>query len=201
MSEPSKSSMMNIIDILSKYISDTKSQIQIFTIDDTNPDKLKIQISFYISIISILIIILAIYIYTISTNKANSIYNNKPNRDNTPLVLTGKYKSRKDKFVGELTTAIIMGVALLISMYAMRYQIWLDSNNKIKIAIMVALLIFTDVSHLWIFISIIISGILSTYKYNTTNIINILLTMLCFVYSIISLNQSIPFLDLPHSIV
>jgi uncharacterized membrane protein len=164
-----------------------------FTIVENSPHKSEIIYSLYITGFSILILVLGIYIYRISTNKAETDY--KLKTGNT-LKYDGKYKIEQDMIIQDIDSVIVISGALLISLFTLSKG-WFVGSIYIKL-ILIAMLMVYFVSSVLILLSILLAAILSRTGYNTTNII---LTILFLIYSGRILGSSLQFLDLPRSII
>ena len=114
---------------------------------------------------------------------------------NTKLELTSIYKTREDKLFNYIYVSGVLGVLLLIT-------IILLNKNYDKFYILKIIVLLMLMSPTLIFISIIaFLGLTYGMKTSKETSINILLICLYFIYSSLAINQSIPFLDLPHNII
>lgn len=163
------------------------------TIYDDSPHKDGITYSFYISVFSILILLLGIYIYRITTNKAETDYKTKTGKT---MEYNGKYKTEQDIINADIGSVTVIGVALLLSLFTLSRG-WFEKSTILKFIIMSIIMVYS-VSSVLILWSIVLAAILSRTKYNTTNVI---LTILFLIYSGGILNSSLKFLDLPRSII
>lgn len=148
---------------------------------------------YIVLVYGISVLILSIYIYTISMNAGEKIHKDKGY--NTKLELSSLYKTREDKLFNYIYVACVLGVLLLIT-------IILLNKNYDKFYILKIILLFFLISPTLIIISIIAYlCLIYGMKTSKETSINILLICLYFIYSSLAINQSIPFLDLPHNII
>ena len=114
---------------------------------------------------------------------------------NTKLELSSLYKTREDNLFNYIYVSGALGVLLLIT-------IILINKNYDKLYFLKMIVLFFVLSPTLIFISIIaFLGLTNGMKTSKETSINILLICLYFIYSSLAINQSIPFLDLPHNII
>jgi hypothetical protein len=149
----------------------------------------------YVVMFSILLFALSIYIVYASIRKASYNYNEK---SGNTLELRGVYKSRYDIIIDEFISFGIIGTLLLISLYMSSKNIL--RNNLIKIGIIVTGILYS-VSIQWIIVSIILLGLIFKTPYMDDNMSIAALAPLTGIYSMYIFNHSLPFLDLPRSIM